>query len=257
MMNEKKYVESVISSGKIDQKHVARDLYLMVKYCYLELGMRRSKIIAYVDEFMYKHYTNYNPFNWHSLIEKYVRKCSGRHLIQIDGIGITQNELDIIEKCGDVETQKLLFTMLVIAKYKLVVYSANGWVSENRDEVFRTANSKIKVIDRNMTIHNLYKGGYLELSKSNKKENWRIPFIDTTSESVCTVTSTIDCGLRYMQIKHLSQVLNCKDCGKLFISSNNNMFRCRECQKNQRKLDVIKAKLKMKKRAENNQLPNK
>lgn len=230
MMNEKQYIESVIRFGTISQDYPARDVNMIVKYCFHELGMRRTKIISYVDEFMFKHYPDYNPFEWHPLIEKYVRKAPGGKLIEIQSVPITEKEMEVISRVDEPESEKLLFTMLVIAKFKWLAYKANGWVSEKRDEIFRTGNCKIPVPDRNATIHSLFLEGLLELSRSNRKENWRVPFIDEESPIVLQVTSTIDCGLQYMMAKGDSRITECVDCDKLFIKTKVNMTRCRNCQ---------------------------
>ena len=234
MMNEKQYIENVIRFGTINPDYPARDVNMLVRYCFHEFGMRRSRIISYIDEFMYKHYAkDYNPFEWHPLVERYVRKASGKKLIEINSVPITKSEIDTISNANNLEAEKLLFTMLVIAKYKCIAYKANGWVSESRDELFRTANCKTKVNDRNSLIHTLFVDGFLELSRSNKKENWRVPFIDDESEVVLNVTTTVDCGLRYRKYIGDDQIIECVDCGKLFVQPKPNlhMIRCNNCQR--------------------------
>lgn len=230
MMNERKYIEDVLRTGNINVDAVARDVSTIVRYCYHCLGMRRSKIIEYVDGFMYKHYPDYNPFQWHTLIEKYIRKAPGRKLIEINSVPITENEINRIKQLSDVETEKCLFTMLVIAKYKELAFHSNGWVSEKRDEIFRTANSKVRASNRNLVIHKLYLEGFIELSHTNKKENWKIPFMDFDGATVISINSTINCGLQYLMHNGDKKISICKDCGQFFVKLSNSSTRCRKCQ---------------------------
>lgn len=215
---------------------------------------------------MMLHYRNYNPVKWSETLEKFVSQAAKYPLIEIDYVPITQKELDKIAALNSRRLERLMFTMLCVAKfYDLKNPNNNHWVNQEDKTIFTLAATPMSKHDQNIALHELYKLDYIAFSRKVDNLNSQVLIVDDDSPIVLKINDFRKLGYEYMLHKGANYVrcrncgmltkqnkngtrqfcdncvgykpmetktVVCEDCGQLFITSakNNKSTRCDICQ---------------------------
>ena len=142
IFNEYEYSKVIIENG-VD-KIVQRDLNYVAKFYDYE-GFSKSKIQAEVECFCLRNDVNFNLVQSRLMIKRALTNCKDNHLRFPEPIGITAKELETIRKVIDYRKQKLLFCILVTAKF-FKHHSSKKKPDEHRKEVDLYINQPIKDI---------------------------------------------------------------------------------------------------------------
>lgn len=273
ILNEKEYAQECLKSGIVNNKPL-HTLHILAKYFYHCKGYRKKQIRSNLLEFLEKHYPCYvyTKSYWMDSIEHAASSAAKHTLHEIDGVAITQKELDRIAELKSKVLERLAFTILCIAKlHNLRNPNNNGWVNSEDKEVFRLARISDNMINRQIRIGKLYDARLLELPKRINNSSYRVTFIDDENPGVLFISDFRELGYEYMKYqgenfirccecgiltrgnkngtkrycsncvaytKQETKQVECIDCGEIFeiSSKNNSTRRCAYCQKENQKL---------------------
>lgn len=230
ILNEKEFAESCINNGQIVGKPFTT-LSILAKY-YYHLGYRKKRITSLLIDFMvqnYPRYENNNP-DWNSNIERIANNAGKYTLYEIDGVWITQSEIDTITNIHNKVLERLIFTFLCLAKLGNIKNEQNnGWVNVCDKEIFALARITCNLQDRDVKIGKLRKLGLLELPKRNDNLSCRVTFIDDESKKVFQVCDFRELGYEYLKYKG-ENYIRCNECGILTKGNKNNTKKyCSSC----------------------------
>jgi DNA-directed RNA polymerase subunit RPC12/RpoP len=231
VLNEKKYAIECLENGFVGKKPFFT-LSIIAKYYYHSLGYRKSKINHLLNEFMSKHYAGYHldKLSWQDTIEGIVKKVNKYSLLEVDGVSITQSELRTISEIGNPTKERVMFTILCLAKFGLARNpNSNGWVNTDSKEIFKMARVSCKALERELYIGDLFDRGLLELPMRNDNTSIRVTFIDTDSLEELFVSDFRELGYEYLKYKG-ENFIRCADCGILTRGNKNGTKRyCKDC----------------------------
>lgn len=234
ILNEKKYAEKCIKDGDIGETpHVT--LNILAKYCCHILNFKKRKIVDFLTQFIESNYPlySYDRNRWDGYIEKVASNAHKYDLYEIDGVWITDAELNIIEEINNVSLEKLAFTLLCLAKLNQLKNDRNnGWVNQDSKEVFSLARVYCSVDERFIKFGYLHDLGLLEFPKQNDNLSHRVTYINDSGKKVLFVSDFRELGYLYLKYKGYN-ITKCKECG-ILIKNNSSKTRkyCSNCFSN-------------------------
>ena len=230
ILNEKEYAKNCLQNGIVDTKPFIT-LSILAKYYYHECGYRKKKITTLLLEYLSKYYPRYklNEFSWQTSIEKIAANAGVYRLYQINGIKITKNEMKTITNLHNKCLERLMFTMLCLAKLSNEKNpNNNGWVNAEAKDIFKYARISCKSDEREIKIGKLWQMGLLEFSKRNDNLNCRVTFIDNDDEELF-VSDFRELGYEYQKYRNES-FIQCAECGILTRNNKNGTKKyCKNC----------------------------
>lgn len=143
-IDERRCLSELIKNPKSIKKDTKRKLILYVKYL-KELKKTKSQVRDELDDFMYKNYEGFVMADWDDILQKIVNKYTKpqyREFSTGKDINITYDELNFIKEKQDIEVEKLLFIMLVLAKASLNVNSKSLWLDCDSAYIFKLSKFK-------------------------------------------------------------------------------------------------------------------
>ncbi len=232
ILNETKQANHILKTGELGSKPTS-SLFLLGKYYSQKEQLNTEQTFCKLDEFMRQHEKNYNPALWESKLEDIAKKSAKYHLWELDGIPITQSELDNIAKPTSLKYQKLLFTMLCHAKfYNTLSQQNNGWVNTSIPELYKLARVTVKHRnDKFLYLNDIQQTGLISFSTKNDNLNIQINFVDMKGEPALTVTDFRELGYEYLKFLGSETFTQCIRCGRLIKKTNNKCRYCCDCAK--------------------------
>lgn len=88
ILNEKEYVEQILTEQNLEPSKTYRFLNLYAKYLYQEKNLKKTEIPNKLNAFMANHYPRYNPIDWISSLETCTNKADKYPLCNCRGIWI-------------------------------------------------------------------------------------------------------------------------------------------------------------------------
>lgn len=267
VLNEKAYAQDCIRRGDLGD-NIYQTLMIIAKY-YYSLGYKRKKVVSFMNDFMEAGYinNNLNRKYWSDKIEKIANDVRKTPLYEIDGVWITDQEIETIDKLDDKNMRLVAFTLLCLSKYWNKRNKKNNyWVRNSTKEIFDLSRANCKASERDFMIGDLRNLGYIELPVNNVNLSIRVKFANENAKKVLFVDDFRELGYWYMKykgenitrchecgilmrdnkyknkkycnkcVKHTTvgvKLITCVDCGKQFYirSKNNKTRRCPDCQK--------------------------
>jgi hypothetical protein len=218
ILNEKEYAKDCLRRKEIDQNKPYKTLFILAKYYYHECGYRKRKIEKLLMEFVQETYPSYEYSKaiWEENIEKIAKKAGKHKLHEIDGVGITKNELETIKRINNAVLERLAFTMLCLAKLgNLRNPKNNNWVNNDAKEVFALARISCNVSERYMNLGILGQLSLLEFPKKIDNLSCRVTFIDPDGSNELFISDFRELGYEYLNYLG-GNFSRCAECGKLF-----------------------------------------
>ena len=175
-------------------------------------------------------------FQTYELAKKY-------NLKKVDNVIVTKSEMEIIQSVKGKSRQKVLFTLLVLAKYYNAVSDKNkNWTNLEYKKIFKLANVQLSIQNQALLINDLYNCGFVNVSKNVGKPNIQVNFVDNESDTVLTITRLKDLGKEYLMFCG-EDYIRCQKCGVPIKKSRNGKVKyCGKCAK---MIDREKAKIRM------------
>lgn len=233
ILNEKAYAEECLQKKFISDKPFYT-LSILAKYYYHCLGYRKSKITELLIDFIKNYYPKYdcNKAMWNESIEKIAKNVEKYTLFEIDGVWITESELETIANIHNQVLEKLAFTLLCLAKLGNIKNPKNnGWVNNDDKEIFNLARVSCTAAKRDEKISDLYEMSLLELPKRIDNLSVRVTYVNDNSKKRLFVSDFRELGYEYLKYIGNINYARCGECGRLFKISAHNKTYCSMCSK--------------------------
>lgn len=224
IMNEVKEAEIILETNKFNKFTSA--LSLLIRYYAQIKEYHSAEIRDAMKNFIKLNNEEYS--HWEELINKMIKSAKKFPLSQIDEIPLTQKELDVVASIPDKKKQKVLFTFLVLAKFKYIK-SGKAWVNNTGASTFEIANSKSVKRDRSRIIYELKEMKVITLSKSPLNRSVHLEFIDEDGEPALIIKDLRNLGYRWLQYCG-ERYIECNECGILFKPTRMNNCYCKSCR---------------------------
>ena len=217
--NETAYARKCLEQNYIDRQKPYKSIRSVVRYlnriCHINnIDDIYCSILTYIDstgkdveidkETVLTMMNESNPYN------------------SIENIAISQKELDIIHSFGyPYSYRKILFTMLVHYKVKLLLYpdNDNKRVEINVSEIMKDAHVSMSIDKRIEMLTTFEEDGLGEIPNGGKQAKYfYMDFIDEEQQEVGVVVEDFfDFYLYYEQLEKGGRLINCQECGKLVL----------------------------------------
>lgn len=242
-IDEERIVEELFKNPKTISKDTKKKLPLLVKY-YKKKKKTKKEIRNELDDFMYKNYEGFVMADWDSEIQKATNKYTKpdfREFLTGKDINITYEELNFIKEKQDLEIEKLLFILLVLAKSSFnEKKSKNLWVNVDSAYLFKLAKwkydkNKPRMEQRELKISDLSIKGLLipkafvdsndiKLLYGISKKGNGIDF--KLDDKTCD-----DIVYHYLKWRGDKNIKECEVCGCLIKQTIHNKKYCEYCAK--------------------------
>ena len=234
VLNERAYAENALENLSLGQKPV-ETINRIAKY-YYSLGYKKPQIAKLIEEFLVKCDPNINIVKWQGVIDSIVKSSDKYKLIEIPGIPITKAEIDAIlaidqKHYKNSQLQRLMFTMLCLAKYSNAVNPANNnWVNRQDKDIFSLANIVVTSKRQSLMINDLWNLGYIGYSRVVDNVNRNVKIVNDQSEQILFIDDFRNLGYQYlMHYGDEGRYKFCECCGKAIKVNSGRQKYCSEC----------------------------
>jgi len=235
ILDEMDYAEKILEEKSYPK---LKDLVILAKY-YKYKGYNQPEIKTALISFCQERESDWNEIrkSWKIKIaieesEKYILRIPSR-------TPITKAELDAITQVDDYDKEKVLFILLVLAKFlkynntKIKVSRKPRqiglyYVNEDFIRIFQHARVRSNKKYRNKVIHELYEDGYID---GTVYDGIVVKYVDEESPTELSVSDYENIVLAYQRYKG-ENIIGCT-CGRLFVKKTKR-YLCPDCQKEKR-----------------------
>ena len=229
ILDEKEYVDKILSEGALHPSRIYLFLGLYARYLYHEKELRKTKIIKALDAFMEENYPRYNPVDWGLNLEKYAGKASRYPLCQCRGIWLAKEELDTISGIHGKVLERLAFTLLCLAKFNNFRNPLNNnWVNSSNGEIYSMACINTTAAEKDLKLGRLREMGLIEHAR--KIDNLSVQVLFTVPEGTQKLFVSDFRKLGYeWRLYQGENYIRCAGCGILVKNTNGRRRFCKEC----------------------------
>lgn len=231
ILNEKDYVDDILTTGNIKPSKAYIFLNIYARYLYHEKELRKAAIIKELNAFMQDNYPHYNPIDWSACIEKYACNADKYPLCKCNGVWITENELTTIEQLQDKVLERLAFTFLCLAKFRNFKNpDNNNWIACRNGEVYSLACINTTAFEKDVKFNQLKELGLIDYAKRINNLNVQILYTDDSSKKKLFISDFRRLGYEWRLYKGESYI-RCARCGILTKKKSNRSKYCKDCAK--------------------------
>ena len=243
ILNEKSYVEDLLAS-RAKENVTNHNLRLVSRY-YHELGCNNTKVRDLLEKFIIRNDPNFNVVRMSNIIDRAAKNIGKKKLVQLDSIPITYAEIDLVQKLDSIREQKILFTLICLAKLSNEINGINlGWVNRSVKEIFELANMYSMTKEKqHLLLHSLYKQGFIVFNKRIDNMNIKVSCLNYNSDPCLYINDYRNLGNQYL--RYLGEpYFECESCGAVVRKTANNMKYCSDCAKEINRLNAKERKIK-------------
>lgn len=230
VLNEVAWTKETMERYELGDKP-ALTLERVAKY-YNSMGWKKDEIRKGLEEYLLRCDPYASVVLWDKTISNAVNNGMKRPFVMIDCILITKPEIERIKAIEGIQTQRLAFTLLCVAKYMMIVHPASdGWVNVPEKDIVKMANINTSYKRQNLLYKKLLDEGLLQASKKITNLNVRVLYMED-GETAISVTDFRNLGNQYMMYNG-GPFFVCKNCGlteRVPKGANvGNMKYCHDC----------------------------
>lgn len=227
VLNERECAIEALQRCTLDTKPL-ETLGRVAKY-YRAEGYKKSEIHSMLESFMLKCDPTINIVKWQDAIDRQIKDAEKFPLIELDGIPITQSELDFCDKLPGKQMKRLMFTLICLAKFCNAVSDRNNnWVNRPDKEIFKMANVVTPIKRQSLMLNDLREAGLIRFSRKVDNININVSCIDNTGDPVLIITDYRNLGYQYM--RHCGEpYFECSSCGVVIKRTGKNHKYCSDC----------------------------
>ena len=242
-IDEEKILEKLLEDPSSVSKDSSTKIKVLIKH-YKRLGYSKNEIRNMLDEFLMKYYLGFVLADWDDKLKRWVNKYTKQEncdFKKMEDVVIYKEELDFIARQWniegelDIEVEKLLFIMLVLAKSS----SDGSWMNYTDIIAFDLARynfkrGETKQIQRGKMLYKLSKHDedILECLKYSNKIKLR--YNKTEGEEVFRITRDTcveNIITMYLDWRGYPNYKYCRCCGKEIKVMGNRQKYCPKCAK--------------------------
>ena len=234
ILNEKKYAEDLYNGKNDNVKSVAAKIGYITRYQLYVLNNSDEENYQNTVNWMKKNHTNFDESYYSNLISDAIKRAHKNPFYNVDGIQITQSELDIISSLDNLRAEKVLFVLLCMAKQQSVANDfTNGLVRYSLPALCKDARISVPADEREYILYNIVQQGFLGYPKKNNTQCLIVNFVDNENEPVLNLDE-VDCQeLAYVYLSWKNNgrgYTRCQKCNTLMRQSKTKPRKyCEEC----------------------------
>lgn len=181
VLNEREWAENAITSRQLGKKPVETLSRVARYYCQCE-KYKKKEVRGKLEDFLLQCDPGVILVKWSDTIDRIVRSSDKFPLIELEGIDITEAELQTVRSLDGKQLQRLALTLLCVAKYwDAAQEKNNGWVNTSDKEIMKMANINTSIKRQSLMLHEMKNAGLLRFSKRVDSLNIQVKFIRANS----------------------------------------------------------------------------
>lgn len=191
--------------------HPFETLSRVAKY-YIDMAYPKKEVRKMLDTFLLQCDPTASLPKWSDTLDYAVARALKYDAIKIDYIEISKPEMQIIDGLDGVQTRRLAFTLLCLAKYWDAI-NPNGdhWVNSKDSDIMSMANIKTSIKRQSAMYHALNSLGLIQFSKKIDNTNVRVCFM-REGDPALQVSDFRNLGYQYL--KYCGEpYFECSNCG--------------------------------------------
>lgn len=210
ILNEMEWTKNAMERRELGQNPVEM-LGRVAKY-YSSLGQKKDEVRSGVERYLLQCDPYASAVLWGDTIDSAVKYGVKHPFVMIDRITVTKPEMKTIRDVSGIQAQRLAFTLLCVAKYRMKINpNADGWVNMQESEIVKMANINTSFKRQNLMYGQLIDSGLLQASKRITNLNVRVLFMEE-GETALEITDFRNLGNQYM--KYIGKpFFVCQNCG--------------------------------------------
>ena len=230
ILNEKDWAKRAIDAHSLGPKPY--DTIVRVAKYYKAEGYKNGELRRRVEDFMIRSDPRLSLVKWDNTITSALSVAEKYPMICISGVTITDTEMEKIGTLQSVLQQRLMFTLLCLAKYGNAVNPKNGgWVNIPQKDIFSLANIQLTTKRQSLMINDLWQTGMIGYSCLVDNINLQVKIMDD-GETALFVDDFRNLGYQYMRYIG-GNYIECESCGLVIRQDAKHAGRpakyCKEC----------------------------
>lgn len=229
LLNEYEIAENILASKRIKAQN---ELFIVAKYLRREIGCDVLETFGMLSSLLQNSNYNYDLVKSMKYLEDISKNAANHELKKVEEVIITQNEINKIRELENPKQERLLFTLLVYAKFNNAVSdNNNNWCNIKIGELYKIAKVSTRNAKEKAKLLNKFKNKELiAFSKNNTNLNMRCLFVDECEENIyCQVTDLRELGYQYIALSDDSQFIKCVNCGVLIRKKSKKDYSTKYC----------------------------
>lgn len=211
VLNEIEWAKEMISQNSLGDKPF-ETLCRVAKY-YISEGYKGHDLRMLMCTFLVKCDPCISIPKWEDTIKNAISRAQKYKLVMIDEIVVTKNELEAIRALKSIQTERLAFTLLCLAKYYDAVNpNSDHWVNAPDNDIMRMANINTSIRRQSAMYHTLNELGMIQFSKKVDNTNIRVCF-EQDGDAAISVVDMRNIGYQYMRHVDAGRYIVCQNCG--------------------------------------------
>lgn len=210
VLNEYEWAERMIRNHEIGKKPI-ETLNRVAKY-HLENGYNKREIRMLLDTFVIQCDPSASLVHWSDTLDRVAKNVGRFPLIRLDGVNVTNKELERIENLDGKQVRRLAFTLLCVAKYwDAVSESNNHWVNSSDKEIMQMANINTSIKRQSLMFAKLHDAGFIKFSKKVDNLNVQVLIIEPGRAAI-NIHDFRNIGYQYLKY-YGAPYFECVNCG--------------------------------------------
>lgn len=234
ILNEKEWAKEAIDSLSLGRKPFDT-IVLVAKYFKAE-GYKKHEVRRKVEDFMIRCNPRLSLVLWEDSITAAVNIAERSPLICLNGVSVTEPEMKKIEALDSKLQERVMFTLVCLAKYGNAINAKNGnWVNTGQKTIFQLANVTLSSKRQSLMINDLWCAEYIGYNRKVDNTSLNVKILEE-GETAIFVDDFRNLGNQYMRY-HGGSYFECEGCGLVLKETNPSAHQkyCNECA------DAIKA----------------
>ena len=228
VLNEREWAENMILARQLGKKPIETLSRVARYYCQIE-GYSKKAVRNKIEEFLIQCDPGVILVKWGDILDRITKTADKYPLIQVDGVDVTEAELDVIKSLNGKQLQRLAFTLLCVAKYwNLAQPNNNDWVNTSDKDIMKMANVSTSVQRQSLMLHDMNKADIIGFSKRVDSLNLQVKFIENKSPVKLHITDFRNLGSQYLMFCGESY-FQCENCGITIKKRSNVQKYCPDC----------------------------
>lgn len=255
LIDEKAILNKLLKNKKEINIDTYQKIVVYIKHLKSK-GLNKIEIRNKIDELLLNNLDGFVYTDWDSSISKAINKYTKptyREFKEINKVRITKEELEFIKSKDNIETEKLLFTLLVLGKLSQKEEGKDLWVNIQTNHIFKLAQYKLSKHgnisnQREGILYELGQQGLLSFPEFVTATGIKLNYGKTSINNDEVIMNLElnednigDVVLEYLFWRGDQDIIKCENCGRLVKPKNKkSKTKTKYCDKCAREINIKK-----------------
>jgi hypothetical protein len=228
ILNEVKWIEDVVREHNLESNPV-NTMSVYAGCLYHKRGCDKAEIRNRLDELFLRCMPDEPLVLWSDILDKIAKEADKKIPAELDEVIVTDGELSVIRSVPGVQTQRLAFALLCIAKFNLATRrNTSGWVKTPHKNIMKMANINTSTERQCSMLRDMRNAGLLRFSYRVDDTSVRVLYMNTDSPVAIRVTDFRNLGFQYM-MHNGEKYIQCSNCGLTVKRNSPAQIYCKGC----------------------------